>query len=364
VARACNSVPCFDGFDAVHKRFFQNSLADGPEHEAEQSALEVFAFAHDIQVDVGGAVRFTNEGVSVTRCASPQVGVGGCENDVVGVGPIVVQALPDAARTLRYVGLGTPLLMNFQVLVGTVAEELRAAGPEVGEAGNVLLGRQAGCLVKMDGGHVLLLCVEHPRFECLNYDIRHTSCMMIIIDGGCRKRMRYPAKETAAKHERIVKEASRLFRERGFDNVTVGEVMKAAGLTHGAFYAHFDSKQDLQKAAIAYGQGVSAGIAKGYAATKKGQRSYADRYLSPRHRDNPGNGCTMAALGQEVARSTPELKAVFERGLEEYLSAKSGDRKVAIFQSAAMIGALVLARAVRDPRLSDEVLKVVRQKLS
>ena len=56
--------------------------------------------------------------------------------------------------------------------------------------------------------------------------------------------MRYPAKETAAKHERIVKEASRLFRERGFENVTVGEVMKAAGLTHGAFYAHFASKMD------------------------------------------------------------------------------------------------------------------------
>jgi TetR/AcrR family transcriptional regulator, transcriptional repressor for nem operon len=54
--------------------------------------------------------------------------------------------------------------------------------------------------------------------------------------------MRYPAEETAAKHERIVKEASRLFRERGFDNVTVGEVIKAAGLTHGAFYAHFASQ--------------------------------------------------------------------------------------------------------------------------
>src|SRR6266478_6713830 len=82
--------------------------------------------------------------------------------------------------------------------------------------------------------------------------------MMTIMDGGCRKKvMRYPAKETAAKHDRIVKEASRLFRERGFENVTVGEVMKAAGLTHGAFYAHFASKEELQAAAVAYGQGVS-----------------------------------------------------------------------------------------------------------
>ena len=71
--------------------------------------------------------------------------------------------------------------------------------------------------------------------------------------------MRYPVEETAAKHERIVKEASRLFRERGFENVSVGEVMKAAGLTHGAFYAHFGSKEELQAAAVAYGQKVSLG---------------------------------------------------------------------------------------------------------
>jgi len=72
-----------------------------------------------------------------------------------------------------------------------------------------------------------------------------------------KKVMRYPVEETAAKHERIVKEASRLFRERGFENVSVAEVMKAAGLTHGAFYAHFRSKEELQAAAVAYGQKVS-----------------------------------------------------------------------------------------------------------
>jgi len=173
--------------------------------------------------------------------------------------------------------------------------------------------------------------------------------------------MRYPAEETAAKHERIVQEASRLFRERGFENVTVGEVMKAAGLTHGAFYAHFGSKQELQAAAVAYGQAISRDRRRGTA--RWGKRSFADQYLSREHRDNPGDGCTMAALAQEVARSTPELKAVFEEGLEEYLSAKAGKRTEAIFQSAAMIGAVVLARAVRDPRLSDEILKSVRQKL-
>jgi AcrR family transcriptional regulator len=99
-------------------------------------------------------------------------------------------------------------------------------------------------------------------------------------DGGCSKIMRYPAKETAAKHDRIVKEASRLFRERGFENVSVGAVMKAAGLTHGAFYAHFASKQELQEAAVAYGQAVSLGRVQ-RCDTKKGKRSYADQYLSP-----------------------------------------------------------------------------------
>ena len=172
--------------------------------------------------------------------------------------------------------------------------------------------------------------------------------------------MRYPAEETAAKHERIVKEASRLFRERGFKNVSVGEVMKAAGLTHGAFYAHFDSKEELQAAAVAHGIRVSLGRLQ-RSNSKKSKGSFADLYLSRWHLDNPGDGCTMAALAQEVARSTPELKAAFERGLENILSAKRGDRKQAIFWVAAMIGGVVLARAVQDPRLSDEILSSVRQ---
>jgi TetR/AcrR family transcriptional regulator, transcriptional repressor for nem operon len=93
------------------------------------------------------------------------------------------------------------------------------------------------------------------------------------------KIMRYPAEETAAKHERIVQEASRLFRERGFENVSVGDVMKAAGLTHGAFYAYFASKEELQSAAVAYGQKVSLGrLQRSKKKTAKG--SFTDPYLS------------------------------------------------------------------------------------
>jgi TetR/AcrR family transcriptional regulator, transcriptional repressor for nem operon len=189
----------------------------------------------------------------------------------------------------------------------------------------------------------------------LLYDDHHTWRLQ-------KKFMRYPVEETAAKHERIVKEASRLFRERGFENVSVGDVMRAAGLTHGAFYAHFASKEDLQAAAVAYGQKVSLGrLQRSKKEMTKG--SFTDRYLSRWHRDNPGDGCTMAALAEEVARSTPELKAAFAQGLENILSATSGDRKEAIFQSAALLGGVVLARAVQDPRVSDEILRSVRQKL-
>jgi len=174
--------------------------------------------------------------------------------------------------------------------------------------------------------------------------------------------MRYPAEETAAKHERIVKEASRLFRERGFENVSVGDVMKAAGLTHGAFYAHFASKQELEAAAVAYGQKVSLGRMQ-RSDRKRSKGSSADEYLSRWHRDNPGDGCTMAALAQEIARSTPEVKVALEQGLEEILSARGGDRQEAIFRVAALLGGVVLARAVQDPRLSDEILRSVREEL-
>jgi TetR/AcrR family transcriptional regulator, transcriptional repressor for nem operon len=111
---------------------------------------------------------------------------------------------------------------------------------------------------------------------------------------------------------------------------------------------HFGSKEELQAAAVAYGQKVTLGRVQ-RSSGRKGKASFADRYLSRRHRDNPGDGCTMAALAQEVARSSPELKAAFEQGFEEILSASGEDRKEAIFWTAAMMGGVVLARAVQEP---------------
>src|SRR6516164_5532942 len=99
--------------------------------------------------------------------------------------------------------------------------------------------------------------------------------------------MRYPAAETAAKHERIVKGASRLFRERGFENVSVADVMKAAGLTHGAFYAHFGSKEELHAATLTYGHKVPLDRPQRRKQNKQ-KGSFPDRCLSTWHRDNRG----------------------------------------------------------------------------
>src|ERR1700730_16081269 len=102
--------------------------------------------------------------------------------------------------------------------------------------------------------------------------------------------MRYPAEETAEKHKKIIREASRLFRERGFSGVSVAEIMQATGLTHGPFYNHFPSKKDLMAKSLEHElQRMLAGIEQVGNSAKK-TAEYLDRYLSTVHRDDPGNG--------------------------------------------------------------------------
>jgi TetR/AcrR family transcriptional repressor of nem operon len=134
------------------------------------------------------------------------------------------------------------------------------------------------------------------------------------------------------------------------------------GLTHGGFYAYFGSKQELQGASVAYGLKLTARCTRRYGATKAGRQAYADQYLSLWSRDNPGDGCTMGALAQEVARSTPETKAALKKGFDEMLSA-SGERSEVICERALLLGAIVMARAVQDPQLSEEILEAAREKL-
>jgi TetR/AcrR family transcriptional repressor of nem operon len=181
--------------------------------------------------------------------------------------------------------------------------------------------------------------------------------------------MRYPAAETAEKHARILKEASRLFRERGFADVSVAEIMKATGLTHGPFYNHFPSKQALMAEALA---DASAGTLAGLAetpASEAGRAAYLAEYLSAAHRDHPGDGCLMASLAVEVGREpavkrpfTAHLKASIEKLAAHFPWPKRQDtRGEAIRAIALLVGAVVLARAVDDAALSDEILRAAKQ---
>ena len=147
-------VPGFDGLDGVFKRPFQNPPADGPEYEAEQPPLQVFAIAYDDHINVGRAVGLTREGVGVARRATPHVGVNRREDDAVRIGPVVIQALPDPARAFRDIGMRAAPEMHSEVRVGAVAKELRATRSEIGESGDVLLGRRSCRPMKVDGGQV------------------------------------------------------------------------------------------------------------------------------------------------------------------------------------------------------------------
>ena len=95
----------FDGLNGVSKCLFQNAPADGPEHEAERPPFEVLALAYHNGVDIGRSVGSAGEGVDVPRATAPRVGVGSLHDHAVAIRPVVVKALPDAARTLRHVRL-------------------------------------------------------------------------------------------------------------------------------------------------------------------------------------------------------------------------------------------------------------------
>ncbi len=175
------------------------------------------------------------------------------------------------------------------------------------------------------------------------------------------------SREQVSEHKtRVLDAAGRLFRERGFDNVSVSEIMKAAGLTHGAFYGHFASKDALVAAAVAHG------VTPAPAATPKPAADYADAYLSVTHRDNRAGGCNFAGLGTEAARGAPDMRhamtAATERQIKRFADASPGKtaeekRRAGILAWSAMIGAVMLSRIVDDEDLSEEILKETRASL-
>jgi TetR/AcrR family transcriptional regulator, transcriptional repressor for nem operon len=176
--------------------------------------------------------------------------------------------------------------------------------------------------------------------------------------------------QTAENRERILDAATKLFRERGIDGIGVDDLMKAAGLTHGGFYGHFKSKEDLvaQACARAVARMRQNWVNVVEQATGDPLEALADTYLTAKHRDGAGRGCPMAALGPEIARQGPMVRHAFTdefRPFLDYLSrivqggSSSLRRQKALATYASLVGALVIARAVDDTTLSNEILAAV-----
>ncbi|UFZ06244.1 TetR/AcrR family transcriptional regulator [Bradyrhizobium ontarionense] len=179
------------------------------------------------------------------------------------------------------------------------------------------------------------------------------------------------SKEQAAKNrERILEAASRLMRERGISGVGVDALTEAAGMTHGSLYSQFGSKERLVEEAVAYAIATKAQEVPEVFAL----RDYVSGYLSAAHRDQPGSGCPFAALCCEMQRQSSGVRERFTAGvrsmiallsarMDSSLKQRQRDDK-ALATAASLIGALVLARAVNDPKLSNDILRATKSTLN
>jgi TetR/AcrR family transcriptional repressor of nem operon len=185
---------------------------------------------------------------------------------------------------------------------------------------------------------------------------------------------RYSADHKQKTREAIVEAAAERIRTQGLEGLGVAAIMAEAGLTHGGFYAHFPSRDALLAAAIGRLfdkaiDGVQRTEAK-YGAEEALQR-YVDFYLSPRHRDDLAIGCPIPCLAGEARRSADEVKEAFDSGLDR-LAARlgklmprnakvAGGKKAAMALLGEMAGALTVARAITDARLSNALLAAKRK---
>ena len=184
--------------------------------------------------------------------------------------------------------------------------------------------------------------------------------------------MRVTRKQAAANREKVLDVAGTLFRERGFDGIGVADIMKRAGLTHGGFYGQFGSKDDLAAETTARVLGKAGWQER---LTGKANPSFGDMvraYLSPRHRDDPGTGCLISALGSDAARQPRAVRRAFTDGFRARIDAlvklvpgrsQAARREKALATMAGLVGALILSRAADDPALSDEILKATATEL-
>jgi TetR/AcrR family transcriptional repressor of nem operon len=187
--------------------------------------------------------------------------------------------------------------------------------------------------------------------------------------------MRYSKEHKLETHARIVKKASVRLREKGAHGVGVADLMKEAGLTHGGFYAHFDSREALVIEAFADAMDRSTERWRKLAEQTPPEKRLATivgTYLTPLHRDDPGHGCAIPTLGAEIARESPKTRKAFSAKLEQMIDILAAQipelprktaRKQAMAVIATMMGTLVLARVAGNGDFSDEILGAGREAL-
>jgi TetR/AcrR family transcriptional repressor of nem operon len=185
--------------------------------------------------------------------------------------------------------------------------------------------------------------------------------------------MRYSKQHKQETHARIVKKASVRLREKGAHGIGVADLMKDAGLTHGGFYAHFDSREALVIEAFAYAMDRSTERWRKLAEQTPPDRRLAtivESYLTPVHRDDPGHGCAIPALSAEIARESPKTRKAFAARLEQMIDMiaeqmpdlpRKTARKHAMASLATMMGSLVLARVAGSGEFSDDILGAGRE---
>ncbi len=178
--------------------------------------------------------------------------------------------------------------------------------------------------------------------------------------------------EKAESRKRVLRIAARRIREEGMERPGIADLMKEARLTHGGFYKHFSSRDDLmnQAVALALADGEEKMAHAAEAARDAPRSGLIDAYLSAGHRDAPGTGCALVTLGGATGRGSPDMKEAYEQQVRSYLAmfgagpgSSDDERAEAMLTLSAAVGAVLMSRAVADPELSDQLLTMVAERL-
>jgi TetR/AcrR family transcriptional repressor of nem operon len=189
--------------------------------------------------------------------------------------------------------------------------------------------------------------------------------------------VRLTSEQAKQNRQLILETASRMFRLHGMEDVSVADIMKQSGFTHGGFYNHFHSKEELAAEAVASAfEGSAHGLSEKFASARSRQKGFEiviTEYLSPAYRDSSTGGCPASALPADAARNGKEVQTAFADGIESYLDIfaarmdgnKQEARQQAVGLLSGLVGALMLSRAVKksNPKLSDELLSSARKHL-